>query len=185
VADGLPRVDVELTQTLAGDASVLAAAFVFPVPAVVPATATVTGQALALDEGTVAAEGGAMVAITGQALSLSQGAAAAVVPGALPTVIPHAGPARRPRRALLGPADVARLFPEPPAPEPEPLPVVIAATATVRGVRVALQLGRVQARGAATAAARGTRGRTALGSCAARGIHNPTDEEILAWLAAA
>jgi len=142
------------------------------------AQATISGESLALTQGAASARSGAVATVAGQAMALGLGAVSANA-GETPAplvVVPFAGPGRVRRRPLLTPDDLPRLFPEPAA---------VAAVARVAPLTHRLQLAGVVARGDARAAVAGLGARQSLAPGRAHGIHNPTDEELLAWLAAA
>lgn len=174
-----------------------------PAGSSVPATATVTGQTLTLALGAADASGWAVAAVAPQSLALAEGAAAArggavaavsgltatitlgvVTAGAEAPPAPAPSPSTglllgglpRHRRPPLTREDLARLFPEEPS---------VAAVAVVAPLALTLGMAPGRAQGDAAVPVSGVPLALTLGGARARGVHNPSDEEMLAWLAAA
>ena len=168
-----------------------------PAGSSVPATATVTGQALtlalgaadasvapqamALAEGAAAARGGAVAAVSGLAATLTlgvvtAGAEAPPAPAPSPSTGLLLGGLPRHRRPPLTREDLARIFPEEPS---------VAAVAVVAPLALTLGMAPGRAQGDAAVPVSGVPLALTLGGARARGVHNPSDEEMLAWLAAA
>ena len=142
------------------------------------ASAPATAQTLALTEAPAAARGGAVALVTGLGAALTLGTVTAgadepPVPVPTPGSGGLIGVGPRPR---LTRDELAALFPDAP---------VVAGRATVSPLRLTLALAPVAARGHADVAGDGAVLQLSLGPVRAHAVHNPTDEELLVWLAAA